>query len=102
MRDFDVARKMVSVYNNAESRDLEYTMTFAKTKRLMSQKKCAFTKVLFEKDGDNKRSFDRLDNSIGYTNDNVVACTIRINRLKSNLSVEEIEGIHRLTSKISK
>jgi len=35
-------------------------------------------------------SIDRVDNSKGYTIDNVVLCTSRFNTIKSNMSLEEI------------
>lgn len=36
-------------------------------------------------------SIDRVDNSKGYTVDNVVLCTSRFNTIKSNMSLEEIK-----------
>lgn len=36
-------------------------------------------------------SIDRVDNSKGYTNENIVLCTSRFNTIKSNLTMQEIE-----------
>ena len=37
---------------------------------------------------------DRVDNSKGYTKDNIVVCSWRANKLKSNASLEEVEKIY--------
>lgn len=39
----------------------------------------------------NSLSIDRVDNSKGYTKQNVVLCTSRFNTIKSNMSLEEVE-----------
>lgn len=38
-------------------------------------------------------SIDRIDNSRGYTPDNVVVVSLRANRLKSDATVEELEAV---------
>lgn len=52
---------------------------------------CTYSGVAldFELDSPNRFSPDRVDSSKGYTEDNVVPCSIRINRLKSDMSVDE-------------
>ena len=39
----------------------------------------------------NGLSIDRIDNSLGYSNENVVLCTSRFNTIKSNMTLEEIK-----------
>lgn len=38
-------------------------------------------------------SIDRIDNNKGYTKDNIIVCSLRANRLKSNGTVEEFKKI---------
>lgn len=40
---------------------------------------------------ENSLSVDRVNNKLGYTRENVVFCTSRINTVKSNLTLEEIK-----------
>jgi len=42
---------------------------------------------------DNSISFDRIDSSKGYTRDNVVIVSHRVNKLKSNAAFEEMQKI---------
>ena len=102
IKDLDVARKMLKIYQSANDRNLEYDLSFKTVQRLMSYKKCYYTGVEFKEDGLLGRSFDRVDSSKGYIEGNVVACTVDINQKKSNLSVEEIIILYeKLVLKIS-
>jgi hypothetical protein len=38
-------------------------------------------------------SVDRIDNSRGYTHDNIVIVSFKANRLKSNASIEELQRL---------
>jgi hypothetical protein len=93
MYDLKVARKMTQIASSASSRGIECNMSFKRTKQLIMQKRCYYTKVAF--DEANERSFDRLDNTKGYTDDNVVACTVRINTKKQELTLLEIEQLYK-------
>ena len=42
---------------------------------------------------DNSISFDRIDSSKGYTKDNLIIVSYRVNKLKSNSSLEEMNKI---------
>ncbi len=95
MTDLQVAKKLCSIYNSAESRGIEFNMSFKRMKILMNQKKCCYTGVVFtEEEGPNHRSIDRIDNSKGYTDENTVACTVAINLKKRDLTIAEIKGLY--------
>lgn len=80
----ETAKKFLSIKANAASRGIEFTLTLNDVKSLLKRKTCYFTKVRFD-GGMNRRSIDRLDHTKGYTKDNTVACTIRINQIKASL-----------------
>ncbi len=42
---------------------------------------------------DNSISFDRIDSTKGYTKDNLIIVSYRVNKLKSNSSLEEMNKI---------
>lgn len=42
---------------------------------------------------DDSISFDRIDSSKGYTKDNVIIVSYRVNKLKSNATLAEMEAI---------
>jgi hypothetical protein len=44
-------------------------------------------------DRDSAPSIDRIDNSRGYTRDNIIIVSGKVNRIKSNASVDELETI---------
>lgn len=48
---------------------------------------------------DNKATVDRIDNSKGYTIENVVVCSWRANRLKNDASLEELEKIYKFVKR---
>jgi len=90
IKDLEVAKKMLKIFQSANDRGLEYDLSFKTVKRLMNYRKCYYTSKEFREDGLYSRSFDRVDSSKGYIEGNVVACTVDINQKKSNLSNEEI------------
>ena len=92
--DLDVAKKMINLKQSADSRGLKFDLSFLNLKKLMEQKKCFYTGKTFDKTQENTLSIDRVDNKIGYFDDNVVACTVEINRKKTDISIEEIEMIY--------
>ena len=92
--DIEVAQKMMQLKQSAMSRGLPFELSFRTVKFLLLQKKCFYTGLQFEETGDNSRSIDRIDSAKGYTEGNVVACTVGINGKKSNLSISEIEQIY--------
>jgi hypothetical protein len=96
LNDVQVASKLLYIHRSAKKRDIEFDLSFAKTKRLMKTKKCYFTGVElnFIPDDDNQISFDRVDNEKGYTDDNLVACSRAFNSKKNDLTVEDIKNLY--------
>jgi hypothetical protein len=92
MSDIDVAQKLIQISHSAKSRNIEFDMSFRKVKRLLLTKKCFFTNVILNNinGDDNQRTFDRVDNTKGYIDSNVVVCSRRFNMLKGNITPNEI------------
>lgn len=88
--DIEVAKKMINIHQSALDRKLEFDLSFLETKKILETDSCYYTGIKFDSEGQNARSFDRVDSAKGYINGNVVACTVDFNGKKSNLSVEEI------------
>lgn len=89
MKDIEIAKKMVNIHQSAKSRNLPFDLSFAEVKKVLTQKKCFFTGETF--DGvTHIRSFDRVDNELGYVSGNIVACTKDFNSKKADLRVSDI------------
>jgi hypothetical protein len=92
--DLEVAKKMLKIYQSAQDRKLKFDLSFESVRKLLSYPACYYTNKPFEEEGAFARSFDRIDSSEGYVENNVVACTVDINGKKSNLTFEEIECLY--------
>ena len=93
--DIEVAKKLVNIHSSAQSRNLDFDLTFEYVKKLLEYSTCFYTNVTFTEDGPNARSFDRVDNDRGYVIGNVVACTTDINGKKNNLTIDEIVCLYK-------
>ena len=93
--DIEVAKKLVNIHSSAQSRNLEFDLSFEYVKKLLEYNTCFYTNVQFKEDGPNARSFDRVDNDKGYVIGNVVACTTDINGKKNNLTIDEIICLYK-------
>jgi hypothetical protein len=100
--DVEVAKKLINIHSSAQSRNLEFNLTFEFVKKLLEYTTCFYTNVTFTEDGSNARSFDRVDNEKGYVVGNVVACTVDINGKKNNLSIDEIVCLYKKLSYLKK
>ncbi|MDC7248569.1 MAG: hypothetical protein PQJ49_01460 [Sphaerochaetaceae bacterium] len=91
-QDLIVAKKFTKIHQSARSRDLEFAMTLREVKRLLNCKTCYFTgKPLNNIEGDPLQlTFDRIDNTKGYVNGNVVACSNEFNNIKDNITIEQV------------
>lgn len=81
-------------------RDLEFTITTELINELLIKQnhKCYWTKLPLNNKWKKARdayapSLDRLDNSKGYTPDNICITTWVVNRMRGNLSVEEFTDL---------
>lgn len=100
--DVEVAKKLVNIHSSAQSRNLEFNLTFDYVKKLLEYTTCYYTNIPFTEDGPNARSFDRVDNDKGYVVGNVVACTVDINGKKNNLSIDEIVCLYKKLAYLKK
>lgn len=100
--DIEVARKLVNIHSSAQSRNLEFDLSFEYVKKLLEYTTCFYTNVQFTEDGPHARSFDRLDNDKGYVIGNVVACTTDINGKKNNLTIDEIICLYKKLGHLKK
>lgn len=91
--DLKAAKKLNQIKQSADSRTIDFCMTFTEVKRLLNTEKCYFTGVVLnETNGDpNQRTFDRVDNDKGYVNGNVVACSREFNEIKGNITIEQVK-----------
>lgn len=89
--------KWNSVVNNAKIRGLSLNITkeFIWDLLLKQDNKCYFTgvEITFK---DKTASIDRIDNNIGYEEDNVVMVHKRINVMRGNLTVDDFINICKL------
>lgn len=95
MTDLEIAKKLLHHYHSAKDRNIEFSLTFKDIRRLYGAKCCYFTRVPFTDSGHNSRSVDRVDNDVGYTSSNTVACNKRLNGIKNNLSAKEIVALYK-------
>lgn len=91
MNEAKLARCYLNKINNATSRNLEFSLSFAEYKRLMSIKKCQYSgeELTIQAHGQpakgTDRTLDRYDGSLGYVKGNVYVCSRSMNLLKENL-----------------
>lgn len=82
-----VINKRLNILRNANRRGLEFNLTDSNIRSLLNKKTCYYTGHEFDTDDDplNVRTFERIDDSKGYIQGNVVAVTLRANRIKNML-----------------
>jgi len=101
MTDLEVAKKLTQIANSANSRGIFFDLSFKKMKQLLKRKKCHYTRDIFtEEEGPKHKSIDRIDNSKGYIDSNVVACTVEINQKKRELSIIEIKQLYKVVKNL--
>jgi hypothetical protein len=102
--DLDVAKKMVAIKMSADNRGIEFDLSLKRVRQLLNTKKCFISGERLNRiqQDPNQLTFDRLDNTKGYTDDNVVACSLRINRLKDSLTIDDITMLYMAIQKKSK
>lgn len=87
-----VVGKWTQIQQSAQKRNLDFDLSLETIRRLLLQKHCSFTRVLFSNKSDSLRSrtFDRRDPNKGYVEGNVVAVTSQMNSFKNVLF--ELQG----------
>ena len=82
-----VILKRLNILRNANKRGLEFNLTDSNVRSLLNKTVCYYTGVEFDSGFDplNVRTFERIDDSKGYIQGNVVAVTLRANRIKNML-----------------
>ena len=100
----DVAKKLVAIKTSADSRGIEFNLSLKRVRQLLNTKRCFISGARLNRiqQDPNQLTFDRLDNTKGYTDDNVVACSLRINRLKDSLTIDDITMLYMAIQKKSK
>lgn len=73
---------------NARKRNIKFDLSFESFAIVMSQPTCFYTGIPYQ--SAKEISLERVDNSKGYIEDNVVSCNGYINMLKGDFSLEEI------------
>lgn len=94
-----------SVYNcraRAKFKNLEFDLTIADLVKILPERCPVLGMPLVlgatgssYKDRPDSPSVDRLDNSKGYTKDNVRVISLRANLIKNDATLEELEGVLR-------
>lgn len=102
--DLILCQKMLDLKRSADDRSIPFSLSFKKLKYLWSRPRCQITREPFnwvENSPSNPqwKSIDRWDNSKGYTDDNSIICSQRINTRKGNLSLEDLEFLFKFHQK---
>jgi len=97
--DIDVARKYCQLSDSARARGIQFELSLKKVRQILTRKRCYYTGVTLRRDVEadhpNKLTVDRKDASLGYIDDNVVACSHRFNQKKGSLTAKDIAILAR-------
>ena len=97
--DLYAAKHLVWKAENAKKRGIEFNLTVASMKNLLSAKKCYYTGIGLTKSTGNGEmrlsdaTIDRIDVTKGYTSGNVVACCHAANQMKNQFESLGIVGL---------
>ena len=89
--DLKVAKKLSGLSGSAQRRGVYFDVSFRKMKSLMKVKRCYFTKVELTPAN---FSVDRLDNTKGYIDNNIVACDADYNKRKGALTPADVKALY--------
>lgn len=85
--DLALAKRYMSTRENAKKRKIPFDLSLKKAAELLSETRCAVTGKLFTSKGGmdaTSLSFERIDASVGYVDDNVIAVTNKVNSFKGS------------------
>ncbi len=88
-----VEKKFNKARQAAKRRNISFEISLEDFRRIYQNPICAITgKILYwdHHSEDLQASLDRVDNSVGYTKDNTVVISRRLNRIKSDASCKEL------------
>lgn len=90
---------------SAKKRGIEFDLTTADIDEIGIPISCPVLGIPLKfnkgKPLDDSISFDRIESSKGYTKDNVIIVSNRVNRLKSNSTYDEMKKIFEYYSKLT-
>jgi len=89
LSDIAIAHKYCQKADNASAAGHSFKLSFDEYKNLILQKFCAYTDIKMTRSGKGAQAqtditIDRVDNSKGYVDGNVVACCFAANQLKGH------------------
>lgn len=87
-RELALAKKYQNLHQSATDRGIEFGLTLADLRAVMSRKRCEFTGL--PSAPNDKLSLDRVDNTKGYVPGNVTVMRTTVNAKKGCLTIEEI------------
>lgn len=90
-----------SAKQRARNRGMDFNIELADVRLVPNY--CPILGIKLERgngDKDNSPSLDRIDNSKGYTKDNIIIVSMRANRIKNDATLEELEKIAEFYSKL--
>lgn len=101
MNDIDIALKYTAKARSSADRNIPFMISFNEYKRLLNTKKCFYSGVelTFEQQKDNSFTIDRIDASFGYIPGNVVACSLKMNQKKRDLTMDDMRMMFRKLKK---
>lgn len=94
MDTLSIAKCFVEKANSCKGTKKTFTMTFSNFANLKQQTHCAYSGIKFQEKGDFSFSFERIDNSKGYEDGNVIPVCRIINNLRSDIeSSNDVEKV---------
>lgn len=105
-KDFEYCKDKHTTYLNkiidAKNRNIEFTIPFKHFIKLCKKKRCMYSGKVFVPATHNRSSFERVDNTKGYTKNNTIVCLSRLNGLKSGAEIEELLSMFKYIKNANK
>lgn len=102
--DKEIKQLYNQLKNSAKKRNIEFNLTLTDLHDLGIPLTCPVLNIPIyfyrEKVRPDSISFDRINSSKGYTKDNLVIVSHRVNKLKSNATLEEMEAMINFYKKL--
>lgn len=94
-----IQSRMAGWRSSAKKRGLEFSLKVDEIVSLYEaqERKCFYTgrDIVLSPNNQNVLSLDRLDSSKGYTTENVVICSLIVNKMKQDLSLDDFRSLCR-------